>query len=157
MTAAFPYRHTTRIRIRPEGARKTRPGRRVVVSEELGRRHRVVVATTSYEVNAFRQPLLRLQTTNNTPDKPCTTHHPRPTQTVSRRTREQELELQPQLCRSGGRHDHSTTNHATNGHPTAIPRQKIARTCTSIARRSAGIDNSKILGFTDRTKNLPVS
>jgi hypothetical protein len=107
----------------------------------------------------FDSRLLRLQTTNNTPDKPCTTHHPRPTQTVSRRTREQELELQPQLCRSGGRHDHSTTNHQrpSHGYSTTTSRQKIARTCTSIARRSAGIDNSKILGFTDRTKNLPVS
>ena len=156
MTAAFPYRHTTRIRIRPEGARKTRPGRRVVVSEELGRRHRVVVATTSYEVNAFRQPLLRLQTTNNTPDKnraPRTTHGPH--KLFLEEPENKNWNCSPNFVAVAG----ATTipRPTTNGHPTAIPRQKIARTCTSIARRSAGIDNSKILGFTDRTKNLPVS
>jgi hypothetical protein len=59
--------------IRPKGARKNRTGRRVAMPEELGRRHRVAVVTTSFKSNALRQPRLRLQRLP-TPNKPCPTH-----------------------------------------------------------------------------------
>jgi hypothetical protein len=47
--------------IGPKGARKKRTGRRVAMPEELDRRHRVAVVTTSYKINALRQPRLSLQ------------------------------------------------------------------------------------------------
>jgi hypothetical protein len=62
--------HFVIFAIGPKGARKKRTGRRVIMPEEPGRRHRVVVVTTSYKINALRQPLLRLQRPQQT------VHHP---------------------------------------------------------------------------------
>jgi hypothetical protein len=85
--------------------------------EELGRRHRVVLVTgyitTSYKINAISQPLLRLQRLQQT------VHHPHK---LCLQEPEQELKLQPQLCRSGWRHAIPRPRPATNGHPAAIPR-----------------------------------
>jgi hypothetical protein len=60
--------------IGPNGARKTRAGRRVAIPEELGRRHRFVVLTTSYKINALPSHFHSPYCAYNTPNKPCTTH-----------------------------------------------------------------------------------
>jgi hypothetical protein len=84
--------------------------------ELLGRRHggielRVAVVTTSYKINALRQPLLRLQRPQQT------VHHPHK---LCLQEPEQEPKLQPQLCRSGA--PIPRPRPATTGHPTAISR-----------------------------------
>jgi hypothetical protein len=76
--------HLVPFAIGPKGASENRTGRRVAMPEELGRRVAVVTLsgnnlTTSYKINALRQPWLRLQ-------RPPTSRGP-PTQTVTTRTK----------------------------------------------------------------------
>jgi hypothetical protein len=94
----------------------------------------------------------------NAPNKPFTTHTSCVYKIQKTRTKTAAPTLSQWLWRHAIPRPRPTTNHQRppRGYSTTTSRHKIARTCTSNARRGAGIDSTpKILGFIENEEPAP--